>query len=155
MSPTLKGNPKMDIRSFESRFCVCGNLRKAARMVTQIYDASLRPLGIRLTQNSLLAMISMSKDQTIIELADRMVMDRTTLTRNLRSLEKKAYIKIIKGKDQRERRVALTYSGLRLLVKTYPYWQKVQDQIAEKMGEERLHRLFADLAGLRQITASM
>ena len=64
--------------------CTCFNLRKATRAVTQLFDEALKPAGLYATQFTLLAAISFRKDATITELSKALIMDRTTLTRNLK-----------------------------------------------------------------------
>ncbi|MEE8273100.1 MAG: MarR family transcriptional regulator, partial [Alphaproteobacteria bacterium] len=79
------GKSRDDAR--EAAICTCFNLRKAARAVTQLYDAALGPSGLRATQFSLIAALGVRGAPTISQLAKAMVMDRTTLTRNLKPLE--------------------------------------------------------------------
>ena len=74
--------------------CTCFNLRKAARAVTQYYDDALRPSGLRVTQFSLLSVIKQFGTVNIGTLADEAVMDRTTLTRNLKLLEQEGLVTI-------------------------------------------------------------
>ena len=77
------------------------NLRKSSRAVTQIYDTILKPSGLRSRQFALLGPMSNRGSITMTRLAKALVMDRTTLTRNLRPLEKQGFIVINMGDDQR------------------------------------------------------
>ena len=130
----------------ESQLCTCANLRKAVRAVSQLYDEAFRPIGLRATQFGLLGATGMLGPLTINRLAEAIVMDRTTLTRNLRPLEKQGLIRIKPGKDRREREVSLTKSGEAVLVKGYPLWKKVQGRVVKGLGEERATRLLKDLS---------
>lgn len=132
----------------EGPFCACGNIRKAVRVVTQLFDDSFRPLGIKATQMSLLGHCGKLGSATISELADAMVMDRTTLTRNLGPLEKKGLLRVKPGRDRREREVTLTKRGIETLAKGYPLWKKAQSQVADGLGRERLEQLLSDLSEL-------
>ena len=85
--------------------CACFNLRKAARAVTQLYDDALRPAGILATQLPLLIATGRLERVTISQLAEAMVMDRTTLTRNLRPLERDGLVRTKPGKDRRVREI--------------------------------------------------
>ncbi len=125
--------------------CVCFNIRKASRAVTQAYDAALQPIGLRATQFTLLAAISISAPATISRLGERLVMDRTTLTRNLRPLEKQSLIEIASGEDRRTREVSLTANGRKTLAKGLPFWEKAQARLTGDLGESRWSRMLADL----------
>jgi len=78
-------------------------------------------------------------------------MDRTTLTRNLRPLEKQGLIRIEPGEDRRERQVRLTARGQRALATAFPLWEKAQARVAAGFSQERLRRLFTELADLRAV----
>ncbi len=81
--------------------CACLNVRKAARAVTQLYDEVLQPSGLRATQFNLLVAIALAGEAPVTRLADALVMDRTTLTRNLKPLESQGLITIEAGTDRR------------------------------------------------------
>ena len=121
------------------------DIRKAARVVTQLYDEALRSQDLRGTQFTLLVVVRSRGPVTVKQLAETTVTDRTTLTRNLRPLEKKRLIRIEAGKDRRERIVTLTDRGDRTLANALPLWDRAQAQITSGLGQERLRRLLADL----------
>ena len=133
----------MDVELFEN--CTCFNLRKAARAVTQMYDEALKPLGLRATQVSALAMISSEGPITMTILAKQMVMDRTTLTRNLKPLIAENMVKVIAGEDRRQREVQLTDFGQLHLDTAIPVWAKVQKSIVTTMGDKNWNTLMLDL----------
>lgn len=128
--------------------CACANLRKAARVVTQLYDEIIRPSGLRGTQFGLLMATRALGPVTVTKLADKAIMDRTTLARNLRLLEKKGLIRIDPGKDQRMREVTLTKQGLEALTKGLPFWEKAQARMVKGLGEERLNNLLENLEAM-------
>ncbi|MEE9257763.1 MAG: MarR family winged helix-turn-helix transcriptional regulator [bacterium] len=125
--------------------CVGLNIRKASRAVTQLYDAALQPAGLRVTQLSILAVASRMERATISKLGEALVMDRTTLTRNLQPLEKKGLIKIAPGEDRRTREVSLTGRGRKSLSKGIPLWEKAQKRMVGALGEDRWSRMLRDL----------
>ncbi|MEC4681106.1 MAG: MarR family winged helix-turn-helix transcriptional regulator [Nitrospirota bacterium] len=125
--------------------CVCFNLRKTARWVTQLYDDALRPTGLRATQFSLLSATSHLGTATINQLAEVMVMDRTTLTRNLKPLESQGYLRIHPGKDRRQREVTLRAGGNNILKQAMPLWERTQKHVVESLGKDRTGRLLKDL----------
>lgn len=125
--------------------CVCFNLRKTARWVTQLYDEALRPTGLRATQFSLLSVTNYLGTATINQIADVMVMDRTTLTRNLKPLESQGYLRIHPGKDRRQREVTLRAAGRRILDQALPLWEGAQTHVVQSLGKDRTSRLLKDL----------
>ena len=125
--------------------CACFNLRKAARAVTQAYDAALEPSGLRATQFSLLVAVASLGAPTVGGLAEAMVMDRTTMTRNLRPLERARLIALTAGEDRRVRHVALTAEGRRRLDDALPMWRRAQLRLVEGLGPGRWDRLLGDL----------
>ena len=129
----------------EAVHCTCFGLRKAARAVTQLYDAALEPSGLRATQFSLLASLRIEGPLTISRLAEAMVMDRTTLTRNLRPLDKQGLVAVAPGRDRRTRRVRLTARGRTRFTQAFPLWQRVQARMTRGLGAARRKHLLAEL----------
>ncbi len=125
--------------------CACYNLRRATRLVTQVFDDAIRPSGIRVTQFTLLSAICGLEPVTVGRLATATGMDRTTLTRNLQLLERKGLARAHPGEDQRERRVSLTDRGHEALARALPYWQAAQAKLAKRLGRGPLEELVAAL----------
>ena len=120
--------------------CSCFNLRRAARRVTQVYDHALAPSGLKATQFSLLAVLgSMEGEEgiTITRLSEILGTDRTTLTRNLRVVERGGLVMIRTGDDSRSRLVALTKAGRAALDHAAPLWAKAQDELARHIGADQ------------------
>lgn len=132
--------------------CTCANLRKAARSVTKSFDNALRPFDLRSSQFTLLAMLSNSKKRPLTQLADALGMDRTTLTRNLKPLERRELIQIDSEKDLRVKNVSITNSGIQLFEDALPEWKSVQLLISEKLGQERWSGFIDDLSVTTSIT---
>jgi DNA-binding MarR family transcriptional regulator len=128
------------------RTCACFKVRKAARAITKLYEEVLRPSGLRATQFSLLMATRVMGPVTVVKLAQVMVMDRTTLTRNLQLLETRGLITIKPGEDRREREVNLTAEGMEVLAKAVPLWEEAQERVQKGLGEERLQNLLGDLS---------
>lgn len=113
--------------------------------MTQVYDEALQPSGLRGTQFSLLAALDCMKSATVSELAQVMVMDRTTLTRNLKPLECKGWVKSGPGADRRMRELTLTAKGQKALSKTMPLWKKAQKDMVSLLGKEQWSDLLEHL----------
>lgn len=134
------------------RVCVCFNLRKATRAVTQLYDDALRSVGLRTTQFTLLNAIRVVGPVAVRRLASVVVMDRTTLTRDLRPLQRRGLVSVEPGEDRRERKVNLTTQGVQVVHRALPLWEKAQSRVAKGLGQERLERLLSDLAAAVALT---
>jgi DNA-binding MarR family transcriptional regulator len=102
--------------------------------------------GLRGTQFSILVVLSFRGPETVTKLSEHLLMDRTTLTRNLRPLERLGLIKITPGGDLRVKRVALTHKGMETMEKTFPLWERAQSTIINKIGKKRFHSLIRDLS---------
>ena len=91
--------------------CPAFNIRAASRIITQIFDDTLKPSGLQITQFAVLVGVQIMDTPSISTLAKGLVMDRTTLTRGLKPLESEGFIKMITGDDRRTRFVKLTAKG--------------------------------------------
>ncbi len=122
----------------ETADCACLNLRGAARAVTQMYDEVLRPSGLKATQFSVLAAVATEGPASMTVIAGALVMDRTTLTRNLKPLMDRGLVKAGKGADdRRQRRIVVTGEGKAVLAKALPLWKKAHEQIITGIGFAR------------------
>ena len=131
--------------------CVSNNLHQTARAVTRIYSEEMRPSGIKRSQFAILAYLDRIGTSKITDLADLLYMERTTLTRNLKPLEKANFITIRTSQsDARSREVSLTREGKVKLVDAKKLWRKAQIRILETFGAEQWHALESKLLDLRQ-----
>lgn len=127
--------------------CACLHFRRASRAVTQLFDHVLEPSGLRATQFTVLVAIARSGSATVARLAETLVMDRTTMTRNLRPLERDGLIERVAGEeDRRTRTVRLTGRGEAALARALPLWERAQSRVIDGLGEERWRGLLADLS---------
>ena len=126
--------------------CTCFNLRKASRAVTQLFDEALKPCGLYATQFNLLAAISTSDDVTITELSKVLIMDRTTLTRNLNPLQNNGWVEVTPGVDKRTRTLSLTRSGKKVLSQGMTHWKEVQNQVVRTLGKSNWEELLNNLS---------
>ena len=125
-----------------SELCNCLALRQAARHVTQFYDQFLAPAGLRTTQFSILARLRRLGPMTISALAADLVMDRTTLGRNLQPLERAGLVAVVKGRtDRRSREIRLTDAGAERLRTAIEGWVKAQAGFEAVFGEQRSSEL--------------
>ncbi len=116
--------------------CVCFNLKKASRLVTGYYDEFLADAGLSSTQFQILGAIGRHENLTISQMADLLLMDRTTLTRNLKPLERMKMVGTVATGDKRKRLVELTPKGWESLMKGIPEWERAQSSIVSRMGDD-------------------
>ncbi len=131
--------------------CACFNIRKSARVLTQHYDTAMQPIDLRATQFTILAMLSAHSGITVTDLADCLMMDRTTLTRNLRPLETQGLVNTRPGDDKRTRLIELSKKGKNKLEKAIPLWKRAQKQVKEYMGINRFNDLLTELNYVEKI----
>ena len=122
--------------------CNCLALRQAARHVTRFYDAFLFPAGLRTTQFSILAKLRQRGPLNITALAAEMVMDRTTLGRNIQPLQRKGLVAVASGRrDHRSKELHLTETGLERLRAAGAPWREAQQRFEALLGVERASAL--------------
>ena len=113
--------------------CYCTQSRRIARALTDAYDQALAPSGLKVTQFSLLRMVSRLQAPTISALAEATGLDRSTLGRNLRVLQKDGWAALSAGDDERTRVVSLTKAGVLAVQRAVPLWDCVQAEMREKL----------------------
>jgi DNA-binding MarR family transcriptional regulator len=115
--------------------CACANLRRAARAVTRLYNGKLQPDGIEITQFTLLMTLDRTGEITQGRLGEILALDSTSLTRMLKLLEKRGWIKARVGADRRHRLLRLTPSGQGKLARSLPRWEQAQKRLQQSLGE--------------------
>lgn len=125
--------------------CVCFNLRRVARVVTQFFDAEMRRHGIRSTQGTLLSALHSTGTSTMADLSEILGMERTTLLRNLQPLQRDGLVSIEGSGSGGPVELSLTAKGRKLIEKLAPAWESAQRTAVQVLGEERWSALIADL----------
>jgi DNA-binding MarR family transcriptional regulator len=132
--------------------CACRNLRMTSRVITQYFDKALQPVELRATQFALLADISSRDSSTVGELANVLLMDQTTVTRNIEILRKSGLIDVnIADDDSRKRCVKITELGTTKLIEAIPSWAKAQQHIEDGIGKERYKEFLGTLSDIQSI----
>jgi len=114
--------------------CACASLRRASRAVTQLYDQELRASGLRVTQFTLLQALELAGNLTQGCLGELLSLDSTTLTRTLRPLLGRGWVRSLPGEDRRERHLHLTAAGRRQLAYARPGWERAQQRLQKALG---------------------
>lgn len=142
--------PNHPLHSSKHQFdCFATAARVLDRAVSKIYDDALRPLGLRSPQMTLLVVISRMPGVTAAELADFLVIDRSTLSRNLVRLIESGWVREEESaSDARARPLNLTRDGLRVLKKAQPAWENAQAEAQQVLGKEASQRMLQSAIGL-------
>ncbi len=128
--------------------CPAMRARQASRALGRVFDEALRPLGLQLSQLPLLCAAALAGEAgaSISTLARGIVIDPTTLTRNVRPLEKAGLLRVARSpQDRRTRMVLLTPSGARMIERAFPAWQRALKEANAAFGEQRIGELRAQL----------
>lgn len=132
--------------------CFGLNLKRASRTVGRRYDEALQPVDLTNGQFATLATVAVFQPIPVQLLAERLSMDRTTLTAALRPLERRSLLSIVPDRmDRRTRNINLTDDGRKLLQEATPLWKKVQGRITREMGTAGLPVFRAQLAQLSRV----
>lgn len=116
--------------------CYCVNLRRAANILTEIYDKHLEPAGITLTQYCLLSNLKKMDGCSVSDLANGVGLERTTLVRTLKPLMVRGLISDISELGTRRRKLHLTEEGHEIVTKAKPLWVQAQNEIEQRIGKE-------------------
>jgi DNA-binding MarR family transcriptional regulator len=121
--------------------CHCVLLRKASRKVSSYYDEALAPLGVNIGQFSLLRNIRRLEPVSLTDLAHAVELDRSTVGRNAKVLERMQLIAIGHGEDHREAVLTIAPKGRDVLETGAPLWDGVQDDIETRLGPDKTRQL--------------
>src|SRR5438477_13084544 len=116
--------------------CVAVRLRLLNRVVTNLYDDALRPLGLKVSQLNLLTVTARLGLARPAEVCDILQLDASTLSRNVKPLQAHGWLEVVPEEDARAQPFRLTPQGKRLIEKAVPAWEKAQRQATELLGDE-------------------
>ncbi|MET4561861.1 DNA-binding MarR family transcriptional regulator [Lysinibacillus parviboronicapiens] len=138
-----------------TQICVCANLRKKTRVVTQMYDKLLQPTNLKITQYSMLANIDHQQAVSISKLGEILLLDQTTITRNVNLLKQSGYVAITPDKqDARTKILSLTDVGIAKLKEATPIWHEIQEKIINDIGPEKYKDFYETLRHIQKIIKS-
>ena len=134
---------QLDLTSVEN--CTCFNIRRVSRVITQFFDAEVRRHGMRPTQAPILRALQAKSGWGMAELSEWLGMERTTLLRNLRPLQRDGLVRA-KGTGRGGHvELEITAKGRAVLAKTHPAWRSAQEKVVATLGEERWSTIISDL----------
>jgi Transcriptional regulators len=128
--------------------CACTRVRTASRLITRSYDYLLRDTGLKASQVSVLAGVDVSSEVSISALSKRLLMDRTTLSRNLKPLVAEGLVELGQESWRRSKVVRITPKGRARLGKALPLWEQAQSDLLKRVGRQRWQAISAQLSEL-------
>lgn len=132
--------------------CLCHNLRKTSRLLTQYYDEALKESGLRITQFTLMAAVREMGEATYVPLAEFLGMDRTTLSRNVDLLVRDGLVEVHAGLlDKRQSVVRLTAKGSEALELAWPLWESAQRKATKQIKKGELPAMMGNLSKLSEL----
>jgi DNA-binding MarR family transcriptional regulator len=134
---------QLDMTSVEN--CTCFNIRRISRVITQFFDTEVRQHGIRPTQTPILGALQTKNGWGMAELSEWLGMERTTLVRNLRPLQRDGLVRAKGGGRGGHVELEITAKGRAALAKTLPAWRSAQDKVVAILGRERWSTIIRDL----------
>ncbi len=121
--------------------CACANLRRASRAISRMYEAELAAVDLSTTQMTVLMILGKGGPRALSDLAGALAMDRTSLYRALRPLERRELVRVRPGSDNRAKEALLTKEGERHFAKALPCWQRAQQAFLDAFGKEEWLRM--------------
>jgi DNA-binding MarR family transcriptional regulator len=122
--------------------CACAAARHVARTLTQLYDTALRDTGLEAPQFALLMAIDRIGPCNQSALGERYALDKTTVSRNLKWLERRGWVQVSIGRNRRERELTLTAEGRKRLAAAHPKWRKAQALLRSEMSDADWNAMF-------------
>jgi DNA-binding MarR family transcriptional regulator len=153
MSNVAPAIDALDLRGTYS--CASFQIRRTARAITSLYDAVFEDCGIRSTQFGILVAICKEQPICIGDLSLVMLIDRTTLTRSLRLLQKQKLVTVSARSSMRQRFVTLTPEGDRILARALPLWRAMQERFLAAVGSDHWQSLQRELQELSKVSVRL
>ncbi len=119
-----------------AKTCIAGRLRLLNRVVTNIYDDALRPLGLKISQGNILILTGKMGVASPVQVCEYLQLDISTLSRNVELMRRNGWLEDVPGEDARSHPFRLTAEGKRLIEKAIPAWEKAQAEASELLGDD-------------------
>ena len=119
-----------------ARTCIAVRLRLLNRVVTNLYDDALRPLGLKVSQLNILIVTARLGLARPAQVCDLLQLDVSTLSRNVKPLQAHGWLEVVPEEDARAQPFRLTAQGKRLIEKAIPAWEEAQRQAGDLLGAE-------------------
>lgn len=121
--------------------CIAVRLRMLNRVVTNIYDDALRPLGLKVSQMNILVAAAKMGTARPAEVCEQLHLDVSTLSRNVDRMKARGWLEVVPDEDGRSQPFRLTSQGRRLLEKAVPSWEEAQERVKQLLGSDIVNEL--------------
>jgi DNA-binding MarR family transcriptional regulator len=128
--------------------CACARVRNASRVITRVYDEFLRDSGLKASQLAVLAAVDALELASITELSKTLLMDRTTLSRNLKPLIAQGFVTLGEEGWRRSKTIQIASPGQAVLKAALPLWQQAQEDLVRRLGAKRWKHMHGELQAL-------
>jgi DNA-binding MarR family transcriptional regulator len=147
---------RKDCRAIDviARNCIAVRLRLLNRVVTNLYDDALRPLGLKVSQLNILVVAAKLGLARPAKVCDLLQLDTSTLSRNVERMRAHGWVEAVPGEDARTQPFRLTAQGRRLLERAVPAWEEAQQRAGELLGQDGLALLSKAARKLRMLQAN-
>lgn len=146
-----KPRPSIDTIAGE---CVAVRLRMLNRVVTNIYDDALRPLGLKVSQMNILVAAAKMGSPRPADISERLHLDASTLSRNIDRMKARGWLEVVQDDDGRAQPFRLTAEGRSLLGKAAPVWRVAQNRVKELLGSEIVQQMDQAIARINHSESS-
>jgi DNA-binding MarR family transcriptional regulator len=143
-----------EIAESTSAACISTRVRQLSRIITRVYDDAMRPLGITVSQFTLLTQIAQQDGITAVDIGHTLDIEKSTLSRNLKRLLKDGHITMDPPAGRRGRGLHLTPKGAQVIQLGYPVWREAQSRTINVMGPESRSTLDAFLTQAERLAAA-
>jgi len=130
--------------------CIAVRLRILNRVVTNVYDEALRPLGLKVSQMNILVAAAKMKTARPADVCEHLHLDVSTLSRNVERMKVRGWLEVVADADGRAQPFRLTAEGKKLLQKAVPAWTKAQEQVKSLLGDSFVNGMAEALQQIRQ-----
>jgi DNA-binding MarR family transcriptional regulator len=121
--------------------CLAVRVRMLNRVITNLYDEALRPLGLKVSQLNLLVVAAKLGTARPTEVCDILLLDPSTLSRNVERMQAQGWLEVVTDSDRRAQPFRITAKGRALLKRAVPLWEQAQQRAAELLGEQGVRLL--------------
>jgi DNA-binding MarR family transcriptional regulator len=135
-----------DMSQRMAKECIAMRVRRLNRVVTKIYDDSLRSLGLHTAQQTILAAISLMKTPTPTDIERRLSLEKSTVSRNVERMRRRGWVEFVPSEDGRSHYLKLTAKGAKLLRESTALWLVAQKRVTSLLGKEKVMALLRILS---------
>jgi len=144
-----KSFPTPNFDRIQPQLCINAKLRKLHRLLNNAYQSKINPFGLRGSMLSILFIIGKRKDINQKTIADALVLDQSTMSRDLKKLVEKGWVKISKGEDARSSQLSLTKEGYQLLEEIAPIWETLHHRVEATLGTFNIQQIDQIIAAIK------